>query len=55
MKNTHSAAPSALSISPASRAWNLVEDLIFTEGGLTLFFVLPAVIALFLIEAMPQF
>jgi hypothetical protein len=29
--------------------------LIFTEGGLTLFFVLPAVIALFLIEAMPQF
>lgn len=55
MKNTHSAAPNAFSVSTAARAWNLVEDLIFTEGGLTLFFVLPAVIALFLIEAMPQF
>jgi|688.fasta_scaffold1782818_2 hypothetical protein len=55
MKNPTPAGPSALTVSSTARAWNLVEDLIFTEGGLTLFFVLPAVIALFLIEAMPQF
>jgi|GEM_PF-2909833 len=55
MRTTQTAAPRALSVNPATRAFNLAEELIFTEGGLTLFFVLPTVIALFLIEAMPQF
>ena len=55
MNSNKTAAPRALSANPATRAFNLAEELIFTEGGLTLFFVLPTVIALFLIEAMPQF
>lgn len=55
MRSNPTAAPRALSANPAARAFSLAEELIFTEGGLTLFFVLPTVIALFLIEAMPQF
>jgi len=42
------------SLSPLENALQLGTDLLFTEGGMTLFFILPAVIALFLIEAMPQ-
>ena len=41
--------------SPIASAIQLGSELLFTEGGMTLFFILPAVIALFLIEAMPQF
>ena len=43
------------SISPTQNALRIGTDLLFSEGGMTLFFVLPVVIALFLIEAMPQF
>jgi hypothetical protein len=55
MRSRDRALPRSLSTNPATRAWSLAEDLIFSEGGLTLFFVLPTIIALFLIEAMPQF
>ena len=42
-------------LSPTQNAFQIGTDLLFSEGGMTLFFVLPIVIALFLIEAMPQF
>jgi hypothetical protein len=42
-------------LSPTQNALQVGSDLLFSEGGITLFFILPAVIALFLIEAMPQF
>ncbi len=39
----------------AHQALQIATDLVFSEGGMTLFFILPAVIALFLLEALPQF